>query len=200
MSNEIKVGIAHRALSHAFFSLVPNPVYIDPEVDDVGDFDLIIFTGGADISPTIYNEENKYSYGIHHGRDMIELLILQRALESSKPKIFGSCRGHQLINAYLGADFVQDIKFQLNEEHGGVHGLEKVKEGSVISKHFTTVNSLHHQGITTPGVGLTATSMKGKIIESTENRRIITTQFHPEWLSDSRHKFFSYLINTWLHE
>lgn len=152
---------------------------------------LIIFSGGEDINPQIYGEENLFSH-FNTSRDRIELHILERALEDNK-KILGVCRGHQLINAYLGGKLIQDLNHS-KFYHAGYHNLEILKDDSVVNKFFFDgVNSLHHQGVIKVGKGLTPTSFHNGVFESCENNLIITTQFHPEFMNDSQ-DFFDYIV------
>jgi putative glutamine amidotransferase len=162
---------------------------------------LVIFTGGEDINPAIYGQANKYSR-FNPLRDTAEIEVLRRALDMNK-KILGVCRGHQLINAYLGGILVQDIGVQLNTIHDSDHNLEIVDAGGVIPNLFQfDVNSIHHQGVVKPGEGLTPTTYWKGIYESTESRDILTVQFHPEWMEDinntSKLSLWSYL-NVWAH-
>lgn len=160
----------------------------------VYDADLIIFSGGEDINPIIYGQKNKHS-AYSPQRDMIELEILRMGIGLGK-KLLGVCRGHQLINAHLGGDLVQDIGIELKLMHPGVHKLSEMEEDSVAKKFFFDgVNSLHHQGVIKPGEGLNITSFYGGVIESTENDKIITVQWHPEFMEDS-YEFFDY-IKEW---
>lgn len=166
------------------------------EVNDVKDenADLIIFTGGADISPELYGEENKYSY-TNPDRDKFEKEIFELATSLNK-KILGVCRGHQLINALLGGKLVQDIEIQLKEFHEGKHWL-KIKNKGIVPSFFSRVNSLHHQGVTIPGKEMLITSEYNGVIESTEHKDlpILTVQFHPEIMDNIG--FFNYLLYDW---
>jgi len=172
---------------------------IDVLYDDIFkiyDAKLVIFTGGADINPEIYNQKNTYSY-FDPKRDEAELKVLEFALKLNK-KILGVCRGHQLINAYLGGELVQDINRDLNQYHGSGHKLIFLEQDSLIKKMFKRVNSLHHQGVIKAGEGLIPTSEYKGVFESCESKDIITVQFHPEfmtWNSDAE-KFFKF-INDW---
>lgn len=162
---------------------------------------LVIFTGGSDINPAIYGQANKYSSFIPE-RDTAEIEILRRSIISGK-KILGVCRGHQLINAYLGGILVQDITAQLNVVHENDHGLEIVEAGGIIPNVFSgRVNSIHHQGVVKCGEGLTPTTYWKGVYESTENRDILTTQFHPEWMDNHDNSIGMNLwevVATWAH-
>lgn len=154
---------------------------------------LVIFTGGADINPAIYGQTNKFS-DFTPERDTAEIEILRRCLMMGK-KMLGVCRGHQLINAYLGGQLVQDITTELNVTHADYHELEVVDEGGMIPHVFCgRVNSIHHQGVTKCGEGLRPTTYWKGIFESTENNQILTTQFHPEWMN---HHDNALELNLW---
>jgi putative glutamine amidotransferase len=156
---------------------------------------LVIFTGGEDIYPGIYGQENTYSY-FNFERDIAEIVILEYALSLNK-KILGICRGHQLINAYLGGDLAQDLRVCLKQDHEHYHDLDILEKGGKITDIFTKVNSIHHQGVTKAGNGLVATSFYKGVIESCESDSIITTQFHPEFMGGEEvDNFFEY-IKSW---
>jgi len=141
---------------------------------------LVIFTGGADINPAIYGQENTMSE-FNPLRDTAEIEVLRRALYLGK-KILGVCRGHQLINAWLGGELVQDIPTYLNTVHEADHPLEVLEASGVIPNLYNEVNSIHHQGVVKVGEGLKPTTYWRGVFESTENDNILTVQFHPEWM------------------
>ena len=162
---------------------------------------LVIFTGGADINPAIYGQANKYS-SLSPERDTAEIEVLRRSIVLGK-KILGVCRGHQLINAYLGGILVQDITAQLNVIHDSDHELEIVDEGGIIPNVFSgMVNSFHHQGVVKCGEVLRPTTYWKVVYESTENKNILTTQFHPEWMDNHDNSLGINLwkfLATWAH-
>ena len=141
---------------------------------------LVIFTGGEDINPAIYSQKNRHS-NFNPLRDTAEIEVLRRALKLGK-KILGVCRGHQLINAWLGGELVQDIGIELNEVHDGNHAIEVLDESGVIPNIYNEVNSMHHQGVVKVGEGLRPTTYWKGVYESTEGDNILTVQFHPEWM------------------
>jgi len=164
--------------------------------------DLVIFTGGEDISPQIYNPEAKLPLS---KRDKIEIECLEYCLDNGI-KMFGSCRGLQLITAYLGSKLVYDIYEKGFFKHHYNHPLIFLQDNSVIKQFFekSKVVSAHHQGILfkknniiLPG-GLKVTSYYDGIVESVESDQIIATQFHPEWM-DEGFEFFNFLYN-WAKE
>lgn len=192
------VGITSGAFYGSFLDICEQlgskPVRLDA-VENVDNFDLIILPGGSDINPEIYGQENTHSsissYSI--ARDVFEIRVLENAIKLGK-QVLGVCRGHQLINAALGGELLQEVS--LIQRHGSYHSLES--KGGIVGKIFDKVNSIHHQGVYVPGEGLTPTSLFGGVIESTESDKIISVQFHPEAMrTESSLKFFNYILNTW---
>ena len=174
------------AFGTAMLTAVPAVAYLDQTVgiryfwELLDEAKLVIFTGGADINPAIYRQKNRHSM-FNPLRDTAEIEVLRRALSMGK-KVLGVCRGHQLINAWLGGELVQDIGIELNTVHGSDHALEVVDESGVIPNIYNEVNSMHHQGVIKVGEGLRATTYWKGIYESTEGDNILTVQFHPEWM------------------
>jgi len=191
------VGVTPGAFSTSFHHIceilsVESVVLDKPTL--VENLDLVILTGGADINPALYGQENTHSYinAYSMQRDIYEIHVLNYARKLGK-KILGVCRGHQLINAVLGGTLVQEIGMMVR--HGGHHDLTD-KEG-VISHFFDRVNSMHHQGVLVPGVGLTPTSRYGGVIESTEGKDILSVQWHPEAMGKQALEFFNHIIKEW---
>ncbi len=144
-------------------------------LEDYANADIVALCGGADISPSIYGERNTYSH-CQPARDEIEIRYIKKALQDGK-KLFGVCRGHQLLNALFGGLLVQDITTELGQFHGGSH--------QITGKIGTTyVNSLHHQGVIRVGQGLESLADFGSCSEITVGKvarsKVFSVQFHPE--------------------
>ena len=79
--------------------------------------DGFLFTGGQDVSPSLYGMEDATGTIVSSPeRDQLEALLLSKALEADKP-IMGICRGLQFINAFLGGTVgVQLLNFLLIDE------------------------------------------------------------------------------------
>lgn len=101
-------------------------------VDSIKDSDVVFFTGGEDVSPSLYGHENLKSY-INTNRDEYEVRMFNKALELGK-KIFGVCRGLQFISVMSGAKMIQDFY-----GHGGSQNMETI-DGQTIQ-----VSCSHHQ-------------------------------------------------------
>jgi len=161
------------------------------------DFNLLVLCGGADVSPVIYKEENTHSIGYNLLNDLSQINLINTSLRLGK-KIFGICRGHQIINVALGSKMIQDLKV-INKEHKIEHRIfGDPKTKGIVPEFFNNIISMHHQAIKYPGAFLNATSFYGGIIESTENEQIITVQFHPE--TQPENDFFGYLTNWSMKE
>ena len=70
------------------------------------DADLVVFTGGADITPAIYNEPKHPKTFFIWERDKREMAAFKRALRLKKHMI-GICRGAQFLCVMNGGKLVQ---------------------------------------------------------------------------------------------
>jgi len=77
-------------------------------VDDPFKAELLQFTGGEDVSPEIYGEENTHSHN-NILRDMEEMAYFALARRLEIPMV-GICRGAQFLNVMCGGSMVQDVK------------------------------------------------------------------------------------------
>ena len=102
-------------------------------VTSIEEADLLIFTGGADINPSIYNQKNVRS-GPASRRDEEEVEAFKKAKALGKP-MFGICRGFQLLAALSGATLYQDVTGHGNGAH----------EVITPDNRVFSVTSLHHQ-------------------------------------------------------
>jgi putative glutamine amidotransferase len=150
--------------------------------------DILIFTGGEDVDPSVYGGINRYCQNPNIERDTFERAVLIRAIAYGI-KVLGVCRGHQFVNAVLGGWLTQDIYKETGKLHDIVEhdfGMwpRKFWKNESLSNLFPFVNTYHHQAVSIPGKGQgVILRAKDGIIESTTNSSgsIVTFQFHPEW-------------------
>ncbi len=162
--------------------------------------DGIILSGGEDLDPVLYGQDPHDKLGtVVRKRDDHEYKVIEIALELKLP-IFAICRGHQVLNAYLGGTLIQDIQSQLLhasdhvERHlprwEGVHEVI-VQPGSLLSQltedERLTVNSLHHQAVDrlADGLQIDAVSPDG-IVEAYHGHMgggVVGVQWHPEMMA-----------------
>lgn len=104
-------------------------------VNELKKADLVLFTGGEDVSPNLYNELKHKKTHSNPRRDALEVEVYKSALQKKLPMV-GICRGGQFLNVMNGGKIYQDI-----EDHLGPH-LIVLNSGE---KFYVT--STHHQGI-----------------------------------------------------
>ncbi|RJQ04837.1 MAG: gamma-glutamyl-gamma-aminobutyrate hydrolase family protein [Bacillota bacterium] len=148
------------------------------------DFDGLILLGGADVGPYWYGEANRHAGPIDRTRDLVEWVLIRRALSEGLP-VFGICRGHQMICIATGGSLYQDIHIDgATYRHGG-YGHKLAKVSRPLSKHLPSdyVNSLHHQAVKTPPPGLEVAAVsEDGLVEALYRPGILGVQWHPEML------------------
>jgi len=128
----IKVYIVGNQLNYANF------VYDHELVDTLEEADLVIFTGGEDVNPAIYDEENKHSY-INAVRDSEEAEVFLDAMLQDKPCI-GICRGSQFVTVMSGGKLIQDVD---NHAITGTHSITNTNNSYPLKE--IDITSTHHQ-------------------------------------------------------
>lgn len=103
--------------------------------------DVVIFTGGADVTPFLYGERRHPTTHSSFMRDLAELKLLHR-LRWETPKI-GICRGAQFLNVTVG----RGLLFQDVDNHTREHEITDLYTGQTI-----LASSTHHQ-MMRPGPG-----------------------------------------------
>lgn len=177
----------------------PEEIHIVTAADKarVLEFDGILFTGGEDVDPALYEESVEHdNVKVNRARDDFEMALLDRGLRSRLP-ILGICRGVQMINVKFGGTLYQDLKSDtaLERDHKQqgsrsetTHSVTVTEPNSLLKESFTgmcRVNSLHHQAIKRLGHGLkvTAHSEDGldEAVELAEDYPFfLAVQWHPE--------------------
>ena len=142
--------------------------------------DGVLITGGYDVAPKHYREEDGFSKGMlghidtltdeeaglfakfSEKRDLAELNLVKKAYEKNIP-IMGICRGCQVINIAMGGNIYQDIIAQgaSTYNHSNIekwndiaHHIKIDKDShlySALNQETLGVNSIHHQSIKTLG-------------------------------------------------
>lgn len=174
---------------HPYKNLLMSWGYTVVPADSTG-IDLVVFTGGGDINPALYDEEPIAETSTPDlVRDSIEVKVFERAKEDKIP-MYGICRGAQLLCAMNGGSIIQHV-----ESHTLPHSA-KLNNGRVI-----TVTSSHHQMMDpsmVEGHQVMAVSHKNKsrfyktsvgMVECQQEveavyfpkTKSLCTQWHPEW-------------------
>lgn len=106
------------------------------------DYILILFTGGEDVSPALYDDISPKGYcHTSPARDSREKTIFDCALKHGI-KMTGICRGSQFINVMSGGRMLHHIN---GHGLGGEHTMSNHKNDEIIE-----VTSTHHQ-MSVPG-------------------------------------------------
>lgn len=172
--------------------------------------DLICFTGGEDINPSIYGEKpaRQVRYWSTK-RDQIEMDVFHRFI--GVVPMAGVCRGGQLINCLKGGKLYQHVN---NHEHG-THPIIDCKGREVM------VSSVHHQMMIPPDdegviyawaklstikvandedtLHLDKASMDPEVIIF-HKEKLLCVQFHPEFGPDSCTNYFFNLMDKYILE
>lgn len=170
--------------------------------------DALVIGGGDDISPDHYGGDVTARVKDDPARDQLEIAWIRRAIEMQLP-LLGICRGAQLINVVLGGTLHQDIR-GLRKHTRNRPGLLPTKrvhleQGSQVAhicgKTGLRVNSLHHQAIREPGLGVRIVGRdRDQIVQAVETgdgRAILGVQWHPEYLlyMPSQFAIFRWLLH-----
>ena len=176
--------------------------------------DGLLVTGGNDVNPSLYGEENTHSSPAELYEDLNDLNLINIALDTNKP-ILGICKGLQIVNVYFKGSLFQDIEtFKKTNKNHNQHNLDplvglnsntyptRFVKDSVLYEIFDesyNVNSFHHQCIKDVGKMLKVSAYsEDNIIEPIElANKIICVQWHPERLiHDEKHlNIFKYFVS-----
>ncbi len=152
--------------------------------------DMLVFTGGTDVDPTLYGEApGEFTQRADYVRDKVcEDLYWEVSGKYALPCV-GICRGAQFITVMQGGKLKQHITNHNDYIHDVVF-----EDGSVMS-----VTSDHHQEMVPDDyVSVIGTAPDGTV-EITLNHLSTTVhdlcvQGHPEWV-DETHPFQIWFIN-----
>ncbi len=178
--------------------------------------DGIIFSGGADMNPKIFNgEEHPTVNSVDHERDALEIAVVKQVVEDEKP-FLAICRGFQVLNVALGGTLYTHIPDQFDNsiQHDSNRDLsrdylahevkvdEDTRLAEILGEPILKVNSWHHQGVKEipPMLKVTAHSPDGLVegMEIPDHPYAIAVQWHPEWMPESpaMHNLFKTFIDA----
>jgi putative glutamine amidotransferase len=162
--------------------------------------DGLLISGGADLHPERYGQEDRGSPTVERERDALEHEAWTAAQERRLP-VLGICRGFQAINVFSGGALLQHVDGHQGPRWGKgpalIHPL-RVAPGTRLARIlFPTnagggvvrVNSYHHQAVRAGDLarGLVASawasSSAGDLVEALEaadGRFVFGLQCHPE--------------------
>jgi len=206
-----KTGVAHEVQqSYVYEDYVIAVVkaggipIILPIVDDlklvcqqIESCDGIIMTGGYDVHPKFYSEnqhQHKNLEIVSSRVDLHQMELARLAVEKNIPTL-GICRGMQLINVVNGGSLYQDVseisgeilKHRAADLSNIVEHQITIESDSILNGilgESVIVNSYHHQSVNRIGDGLrvTACAPDGVIeaVEMINKKFVVGVQWHPE--------------------
>lgn|SRR3990167_9602265 len=158
--------------------------------------DLIIFDGGADVTPYLYGEYPSLYTHFDLNRDLIERTIAIKYMRNQKTKYAGICRGNQFLNTVFNGTLYQDLP-SIKKGHDIRHLVQTINDTEILRYtigQLFEVNSYHHQAIKDIGTELKATIIDPKtdIIEGIETEtnieylkdKVRAVQCHPEDITE----------------
>lgn len=166
-------------------------------------FDGFLLTGGRpNVHPNEYGESATEAHGaFDRARDAITLPLVRACVERGQP-FLGICRGFQEVNVAMGGTLypeIRDLPGRMNhrmppdgtlEEKFAMRHTVSLTEGGVFHQLFgaseVMTNSLHGQGIKTPGArividGTAPDSTPEAIYVKDAPGFTLAVQWHPEW-------------------
>jgi gamma-glutamyl-gamma-aminobutyrate hydrolase PuuD len=156
--------------------------------------DGVLFTGGRDVDPALYDQERlEETDEPDHRRDRFELALMRGALEAGLP-VLAVGRGLHILALACGGTLTQDLPgHRAARARYAAHDVI-LGEDSLVGRLLGTrvqVPAAHHQAPYHLGDGLTVTgwSPDGEITEALEadgHRFAVGVQWHPEEGDDSR--------------
>jgi putative glutamine amidotransferase len=167
------------------------PDRVDPYLELV---DGVILTGGEDVGPSNYRQQEHPKLGrVVPERDAYELALARVAVAAGIP-VLAICRGIQLLNVAMGGTLVQHLEPTPELRHSpedvyitpNGHGVEIRDEilAALIGSDRAEVNSYHHQAVLEPGRGLRVAACAGDVIEAVvgTDAPVLGVQWHPEMM------------------
>lgn len=130
------IGAAMYATPFTRFGKVYLTSYMSSiENKDPAEYKAVVFTGGEDVSPLLYDEPISPKTGaINFKRDIRERAIFKWAVNAKLP-LLGICRGAQLLCALSGGKLIQHV-----DGHTSSHNMHASNV-----EYPMVVSSTHHQ-------------------------------------------------------
>jgi putative glutamine amidotransferase len=113
-------------------------------VDSIYAAQVLCFTGGADVSPSLYGEDKHPRTSVNAIRDEEEVAIYKFALNRRIPMV-GICRGAQFLHIMNGGSLYQDV------DNHAIYGTHEAID--ILTQEVVDVTSTHHQMMRNAGEG-----------------------------------------------
>lgn len=183
------------------------------ELVDQENANVIVFTGGTDINPSIYGASDSQNNHYDNERDRQEREIYKKY--SRNKRFIGICRGFQFLSCMSGGWLAQDADGHRGKPHNIYYHVEIGAGANSIVNSFHHQIVLAHEEIYPLAVAEEATYMQsedgryapqaGRHLEIEMGftaGRHYGVQFHPEWCPKSEEIFwkgYDYWKNGYLY-
>lgn len=101
--------------------------------------DIVFFTGGEDVSPSLYGEKTHRTTFANKKRDIVEMEVFNLVKDNPDILKLGVCRGSQFLTVMNGAKLVQNVN---NHAIWGGHDID-VEHPEFVGT--IKITSTHHQ-------------------------------------------------------
>jgi gamma-glutamyl-gamma-aminobutyrate hydrolase PuuD len=153
------------------------------EASEKRDYDFVVFTGGADIDPSLYGQENKGLSYPSPERDARDLAVFNLYKDAPTTQFIGICRGAQFLTAVHGGFLLQHV----NGHAGNIIHPVYTDDNQV-----KMVNSEHHQVCfpqsekttlfaSTDAENFDESFFEAFCLSDNYDKHHLCVQFHPEW-------------------
>lgn len=167
--------------------------------ETLGAIDGLVFTGGPDLDPALYDAEpHPETSNVRPERDRAEIALLTAALERDMP-VLAICRGSQILNIALGGDLHQHVPDLVGHEgHKETPGVFSEHPVAIepdshlhrILGDEVSIKSHHHQGYSRLGNGLVVSARADdgtlEALEEPSRTFAVGVLWHPEEGDDPR--------------
>ena len=109
------------------------------EVYHIRHADVVMFTGGSDVSPRLYGETCGKNTQCNWARDQLEVQWANYAIDKGLPML-GICRGAQFLTVVAGGKLIQDVT-----DHCQTHEIYTTEGYERRANHPLLMSSTHHQ-------------------------------------------------------
>lgn len=170
--------------------------------------DIVVFIGGADINPELYNQKINPAARVHPSANADKRDLEAWALCKPEQLKLGICRGGQLMNVLNGGSMIQ---------HVSGHGSGPHKVYDTVWNKEVVVSSCHHQMMIptdeahifaySEGIGNSALGEHGPVsipeqepeVLWYEKTKSLCYQGHPEWTPKEGAQYFFDLVGLVNH-
>jgi gamma-glutamyl-gamma-aminobutyrate hydrolase PuuD len=171
---------------------------------------MVLFTGGADIHPSLYGHKASSQTYCVPRRDVQEMMAIRRAKKHQLP-IVGICRGAQFLCAMAGGTLIQHVN-----GHGRSHSVQTIdgREMFMSSTHHQMQNPPQDAVVlawANPRLSDVYVGQEDKELEPPEyeyecvyypSLNALGMQYHPEAMSEhsAGFRYASELVDEWLFD